>query len=531
MNLIPVLFIFLPFLSGIIIFSFHNQILNYLALIIQFCLATMLIFYYPFVDGNGAHQVVLGGWPAHVGIALANDKISLAFITLGIIMWSICLIYDWNYRKTDASFLFFLLLLEGIFFGILQTRDFYTLFLFIEISTILSTVLIAYKKDGFSLRAALYYLLFNSVSMILFLLGAFMLYNLSGTLNIDLIAEQTATLRNHFSFHLSIIFILTATGVKSAFFPVYNWLPKAHGAAPASISALLSGLLVKSGVYIFFRINEAFQLTDYYLIFLIIGFITALSGVIFAISQKDIKQILAFHSVSQVGLIIMGLSYLDHEYYYGGLIHMINHAFFKALLFLGAGVIINKYNERNVTQIRGVFAHCPGVATLMIIAMLSITGAPFFNGYIGKSLIVYGLTDKGIFSFLIYIVNVGTATSFIKMSQIFFGTQNRSKGRDLHNVFAMSMLALLCILFGILYVDIFSFLFNLDLSYIVLFEVDKWVLYFAVLSLGYLSYLHFVQKEAVFLSRLRHFNLSFESTNILFISFISILLFWNIYMT
>ncbi|WP_273224520.1 complex I subunit 5 family protein [Geosporobacter ferrireducens] len=500
-----------------------------MALIIQFCLAAMLFFYYPLVDIGKTHQIVLGGWPAHIGITLANDKISLAFITLGIMMWSICLIYDWNYRKTDASFLFFLLLLEGIFFGIIQSRDLYTLFLFIEISTILSTVLVAYKKDGFSLRAALYYLLFNSVSMILFLLGAFMLYNLAGTLNIDLIAERTAGLRNHFSFHLSIIFILTAAGVKSAFFPVYNWLPKAHGAAPASISALLSGLLVKSGVYVFFRINQTFQLTDYYLFFLIIGFITALSGVLFAISQKDIKQILAFHSVSQVGLIIMGLSYLDTEYYYGGLIHLINHAFFKALLFLGAGVIINKYNERNVTQIRGVLAHCPAVSTLMIIAMLSITGVPFLNGYIGKSLIAYGLTDKGVFSFLIYIVNIGTATSFIKMSQIFFGKQKRSEGRDFHNVFAMSILAFLCMFFGIFYVNIFSFLFELDLSYITLFQLEKWILYFAVLFLGYLSNLHFVQKESAFLNQLRHFNLSFESTNILFISFISILLLWQMY--
>jgi len=530
MNLIPILVIFLPFLSGVIIFAFQDKTVNYLALMVQWGLALLLFFYYPFVDTLKVHQIVLGGWPAHVGIALANDKISLAFIALGIVMWTICLIYDWNYRKTDASFLFFLLLLEGIFFGIMQTRDFYTLFLFIEISTILSTVLVAYKKDGFSLRAALYYLLFNSVSMILFLLGAFMLYHLAGTLNMDLVAEQTAVLRDHFAFHLSIIFIVTAAGVKSAFFPVYNWLPKAHGAAPASISALLSGLLVKSGVYVFFRINQAFQLRDYYLFFLGIGFITALSGVLFAVSQKDIKQILAFHSVSQVGLIIMGLSYLDNEYFYGGLIHLINHAFFKALLFLGAGVIINKYNERNVTQIRGVLAHCPAVATLMIVAMLSITGAPFFNGYIGKSLIAYGLTDKGIFSALIYIVNIGTATSFIKLSQIFFGKQKRSEGRDFHNVFAMSMLALLCIFFGIFYVDIFSFLFNIDLSYITLFQVEKWVLYFAVLLLGYLTNRYFVQREAAFFNHLRHFHLSFENTNVLFISFISMLLLWQMYM-
>lgn len=527
MNLIPILFIFLPFLSGIIIFVFKHKTLNYMALAVQFGLVFFIFRYFPFVHHLGRHDVVLGGWPSLVGIALFNDKISLAFIALGIIMWTICLIYDWSYRKTDSSFLFFLLLLEGIFFGVIQTRDFYTLFLFIEISTILSTILVAYKKDGYSLRAALYYLLFNSVGMLLFLLGVFILYRLTGTLNMDLIAERIQPLRNLFSFHLAIIFILTAAGVKSAFFPVYNWLPKAHGAAPASISALLSGLLVKSGVYVFFRVNQTFELQEYYQFFLIIGFITALSGVCFAISQNDIKQILAFSSVSQVGLIIMGLSYMDTEIYYGGLIHLINHAFSKALLFLGVGVIINKYNERNVTHIRGVFANFPSVSALMIVAMLSITGAPFFNGFIGKSLIAYGFTDNKLFSLLIYLVNIGTAAAYIKMAQIFFGKHQGHRGKDFHNVFAMSILSFLCIIFGILYIDIFSFLFGIDISYITLLHIEKWISYFVLLLLGYLINRLFVQKEAAFLTHMRHFSLSFENSNILFVCFISIMLLWH----
>ncbi len=527
MDIIPIYIIFIPILTSIIIYILNNKYINYLIFVSQSIVTILCLLYYSTFNENTVKTLVLGGWSKEIGIALKNDYLSLAFVLLTIFMWWIVIIFCWNKRKQDYKFLFFLIFLEGTFLGLLQTNDLFNLFVFIEITTVLSSILILYKKDGHSVRAGLYYLLFNSVGMILYLIGLIFVYNLSGTLNMDIISERIMPLRNMDSVRLSYIFIMAAIGVKSAFFPLYNWLPKAHSAAPSSISALLSGLLVKSGLYAFIRLNAMYGIDEFKEFFFLLGFFTALSGIVFAVSQKDIKQILAFHTISQIGIILMGLSSFYGKTFYGGVFHILNHALFKALLFMGAGIIINTYGARRISELRGVFKRLPFTSILMITGMLAITGAPFLNGFISKTIIKYGLSESLFKTYMFYILNLGTSVSFVKFSQIFFGKSKVNKYDAYSEVIAMLLLGLACLSIGIFFVPIAKTLFYIDLEFIRFSNLSIWANYFVTLIIAYFIYLLIISKDFWIIKKIRHIHISFGASNFLLVLFVFIMIMWK----
>lgn len=530
MAFIPIYLIFIPIIASMLIYLFHNKYINYVVFVAQSIITIMSYRYYTIYNGLFKSQIIsLGNWEKNIGITLKNDYLSMLFIFLSIFVWWVVLIYSWDKRKEDFKFLFFLMFLEGTFLGLLQTNDLFNLFVFIEIVTIISTILILYKKDGYSVRAGLYYLLFNSVGMIFYLLGLILIYNVSGTLNIDIVAVKISPIRDTSFIKLGYIFIMAAIGVKSAFFPVFNWLPKAHGAAPSSISALLSGLLVKSGLYVFIRLSDMFKVTDFQDFFFALGFFTAICGIIFALSQKDIKQILAFHTISQIGIILMGISALDSKTYIGGLMHIFNHAMFKSLLFLGAGVIINTYGVRRITEIRGVFKKLPFISICMIIGMLSITGAPLFNGFVSKSIIKYGIQSSNIKIVMLFIINLGTNISFIKFSQIFWGKSIKSEDKNTNVYLAMGLLSLMCVVLGIYYKPILMRFFMVDVSYINIINIKYFINYTLTMTLGYFIYKNIIKKDHSIIKYIRHMNISFGTTNFLLITFIFIMILWNRY--
>lgn len=526
MDLIPIYLIFIPILTSITIYIFHNKYINYSIFICQGVLTFLSLWYYTSFDEKVTKTLAFGGWSREIDIVLKNDRLSLLFIIFTIFIWWIILIYCWNKRKYDHRFLFFLSFLQGSFLGLLQTNDLFNLFVFIEIATIISSILILYKKDGYSVRAGLYYLLFNSVGMLCYLIGLIFLYNVMGTLNMDVIGERIVSLRGTNSIRLAYIFMMSAIGVKSAFFPVYNWLPKAHSAAPSSISALLSGLLVKSGLYAFVRLNTMYGIESFSEFFFLLGFFTALSGAIFAISQKDIKQILAFSTISQIGLIVMGLSSLDGNAFYGSIFHILNHAIFKCLLFLGAGLIINTYSKRRVTEIRGVFKTMPLTSIFMIVGVLSITGAPLFNGFISKSIIKYGLNEVPYKIYMFNILNLSTSIALIKLSQIFFGEPHEKKYNYFCENISMSLLAVMCFVLGIFFIPLGQLL-HVDLGFINLFTPWAWISYLITLVIAYFIYLFFVHRELPIIKKIRHIHISFGAANSLLVFFLFIMIMWK----
>lgn len=527
MIFIPILLIVAPILTGLVIYLFKSQRVNKLVFVTQAVLSVAAIAYF-FVhfEGSGfsAPVIELGGWRREIAISLRVDALAMAFIFLTLFVWWAVLIYLFDARKTDYNLLFYLTFLQGVFFGIIQTNDLFNMFVFVELTTIIVTILIAYNKTGKSFRAGLYYLLLNTSGVLLFLIGIIFLYNTFGTINIDVIQAGVGDLQDERAVRFAFTLMMAGISVKAALFPVFTWLPKAHGAAKSPISALLSGLIVKGGVYLFIRITTMFEDASFHIdsFFFVIGVVTAFVGIIFAISQRDLKQMLAYSTVSQVGLIIIGLSSSNALVFTGGVYHIFNHALFKALLFLSAGVIIKVYQTKNVDQLHGVFKALPAMSIFMIIGMLAITGAPMLNGFISKSAIFYGFDT--VQYWVLFVSNILTATLFVKMATMFFGKKPVSYPmRKWPENISLGMLAIGCLLLGIFYSPILEGLFGVNMTHINPFNLRAVLDYGITLALAFGVYYVFIRKDYAPVRALRKFTLVFQHANFLFIVYIVIL--------
>lgn len=525
---VPVLLIFIPIFTAIIIYLFKSSRLSYIVFVAQTILSVLIVlFIFYLKDNPEAGLLIFGGHDEMVAISLFNDSLSLSFIVLTIFIWWVVLLYTFNTNRHENKFLFFLMFLQGVFLGLIQTNDLFNMFVFIELITILVTILITYKKTGPAFRSGIYYLLLNTIGALVFLIGVILIYYVYGTINIQFILNNIGLHSEHTIVQLAYIFMLAGISVKAALVPVFTWLPKAHGVAQSTISALLSGLVVKGALYMFIRINNQMFLGAAYdtnELFFWIGAITAIVGVMFALTQKDMKQILAYHTISQVGIMMMGLSSLDGKIAFGGMMHIFNHAFFKSLLFLGAGMIIKAYHTKKVSEVRGVLKTMPFVGVFMIIGMLSISGAPMLNGFVSKSLIKYAAKEETFKMILFYLINLGTITSFIKFSQVLFGPRKDiHPERNIKQHIAMGLLALMCLVVGVLYQPLTAYLYDLDISNISWFNISNFLEYFLFVAIGFLFYRYVIAKDYVVVRKIREFKISFESANYLFVVYLLVL--------
>ena len=214
--------IFLPIITAVTIYSFKIKHIEKLVLIMQSSITFIILDTYTKIGHSQGFTFVLGGYSRVSGIELKMDRIALAFSILAIIIWWALIFYNYDKIKNDLRFGFFLIFLEGVFLGFLQANDFFTIFVFIELMTIISTILIVYKRDSYSFRAGFYYLLFNSIGMMFYLIGVAVIYQSIGTLNMTLAKEILPSMFSNPFIQMSYIFIIVSMGVKSAFFPVYN---------------------------------------------------------------------------------------------------------------------------------------------------------------------------------------------------------------------------------------------------------------------------------------------------------------------
>lgn len=527
MNLIPLLLVFVPIFTAVIIYLFKTDRFTWFVFVGQILMIILFVLYINWLPSSLSQLLVIGGTDEKIRISFYNDITSLSFIGLTLFLWFIILLYTYNTNKKENKFLFFLMFLEGIFLGLIQTNDLFNMFIFLELIAILVTILIAYKKTGASFRASIYYLLLNTIAAMMFLVGIILIYYSYGTINIQLVKELIADHADTMTIKLAYILMLSGISVKAALFPLFTWLPKAHGVAQSTISALLSGLVVKGALYILIRINHQMFLDAGYntetLLFWV-GTTTAFIGVIFALSQKDLKQILAYHTVSQVGLMIMGLSAMEGLSYFGGFMHIFNHALFKSLLFMGAGIVIKAYQTKKVYEIRGVFKTMPWTAILLIVGMLSISGAPFFNGFVSKSLIKNEFKYDMVKMVFFTLINIGTVTSFIKFSTILFGPKKDILyPKNIKQHIGMSLVAILCIFIGVGYLLIGEFIYEIDLSYVHLFDIMSFVDYALYVAIGYLFYHFVIHKDYMPIRKLREFSITFENANFLYIAYIVVI--------
>lgn len=370
-----------PILISLIIYLIPYKKINYISILVQIGALVLAIRNLIFIKSTGVPIEINIGGSGLMGISLYADSISSLFVVLVTWLFLIFNIFSATDYMHDKLFKFLFLTLESLIILLFLSRDLFNIFISIEISIIISAILIMYKRDSRSIYDGLLYLMTNTTGMMFFLLGIAIIYRICGGLDIDFLKSSIAKLDAR-TLAIPYALLLAGTGIKCAVIPVFSWLPKAHGTpgAPPIVTAILSGIYIKSSIYLYIRMRDMFysviNMDDF---FMMIGLITSIFGFVFALCQVDLKMILAYHTISQLGLMMIALSIDTPIAQAGGMYHIINHALFKSLLALSAGAIIKQYNTRNLYDINGVMKTMPfaGIATL--VGILGITGAPFFQ--------------------------------------------------------------------------------------------------------------------------------------------------------
>ena len=505
-------FVIIPVLLAIFLYLFSSaNIGRIIAIVAQ--LGLVVFSYYLFtLSQSGDVVTMVGGYQGVMGVVLRADTMSAVFILLTTFMFFIASVYSFN-QENGKFFWFLMFLWQSSLIGIFLTRDFFNIFVLIEVVTLVVAILIMFNRGTRAMYDGIIYLMVNIVAIKFYLLGVGYVYMLTGVLDMGIAA---AVLRESHPASAQILpyaFIMVTIALKCALLPLFSWLPKAHGTpgAPPAVSALLSGVHIKSGVYLFIRLQEVFEPIAAHEFFLVLGIITGIGGFILAMSQSDIKLILAYHTVSQVGLIMTGLSMPDYISQTGALYHVFNHAFFKGGLFLSAGLLIKAYGTRDVYKIRGVMRRYPllGAATLM--AVFGITGAPLFNGMISKYFITYG-ADPVMNGILIF-MSLGTIISFVKYSTMLGGTAPAEVADvkiDLHKQIAVLSLGFLCLIGGIFGGQFVYFLFGVQTDVSLAGYLEKAGIFAASLVAGYFIYKYFVSRSPIF-KKIKAFDLGFRS--------------------
>lgn len=342
---------------------------------------------YPAIDGFKIGFTVLD-W--------LSFTFSLGFILLGLISTLHSIDYMSHDTGLPAYYSLLLLMVCGMV-GVIMAGDFLTLYVFWELMSISSYCLVGFRKHLWEpVEAGFKYLLMSAVGSAFILFSMSYLYGLTGSLSFAQITLSLMNAKSSPLLYLLFILLLVGFGVKAAIVPFHSWLPDAHPAAPSPISAMLSGVVIKTGVYAIIRTSYLIfdiSIVDYKLMLAFLSVLTMSVGNILALVQKDIKRLLAYSSIAQIGYLLLALSLGTEFGLMAGIVHFFNHALMKGLAFLCAGSIIHELNTRNLDEIVGVGRRMPITGVSLSIALLSLAGMPFLNGFISKYLIFAAAID------------------------------------------------------------------------------------------------------------------------------------------
>lgn len=341
------------------------------------------------------------------GLYLKLDGFRSLYVLVAAFMWMMTTIftkqYMAHYRNRNRYYLFTLLTM-GATVGVFLSSDLYTTFLFFEIMSFTSYVWVAQEEKKEALRAADTYLAVAIIGGLVMLMGIFLLNNVTGTLAMDeLVAALGAGAYKGREWELYLAGGLMAFGfgAKAGMFPLHIWLPKAHPVAPAPASALLSGILTKSGVFGILALTSTVFLhdADWGFGILVLGVITMFGGALLALFSIDLKRTLACSSMSQIGFILVGVGMsglLGEEgtlALRGTVLHMVNHSLIKLALFMAAGVVVMNLHKLDLNAIRGFGRKKPLFHFVFLMGALGIGGIPLWNGYVSKTLLHEGIVE------------------------------------------------------------------------------------------------------------------------------------------
>jgi multicomponent Na+:H+ antiporter subunit D len=420
MNLLLVLPLLIPLLTAIACLLLWSQrpAQRWLSLVSAAGLLGVALGLLRSVWQDGIQVAQMGNWPAPYGITLVADLFSAMMVGLAGLIGLAVAIY--SLASMDArreSFGYYPLLhilLLGVC-GAFLTGDIFDLYVWFEVMLMASFVLLALGGERAQLEGAIKYVTLNLMSSALFLAAVGILYGVVGTLNMaDAAVLLSEVTQPGLVTTLAVLF-LVAFGIKAAIFPLFFWLPASYHTPPVPVSALFAGLLTKVGVYsllrvftLLFRQDVAYTHT---LILILAGF-TMVVGVLGAAAQSEFRRILAFHSVSQIGYMIMGLGLLSPLALAGSLLFMIHHSIVKANLFLVSGIVYRLQGSYQLKKLGGLYYSSPAVAILFLVVAMSLAGLPPLSGFWAKLALVTAGLQAGQYAIVAAALAVSLLTLF-----------------------------------------------------------------------------------------------------------------------
>src|SRR5208283_1675461 len=412
-----------------------------------------------------------------------GDPVSGFFVTVISILVLPVSIYSIGYiknisNKGSMGFLYNLIILS--MYAVVLSGNIITFLISWETMSVVSYFLVTFDRDAKSARAGLQYAVMTHIGTAFIIALFLILYKNTGQMDFSSIKTLATKLSVDIK---SIVFIFSVIGfgMKAGIIPLHTWLPKAHPSAPSNISALMSGVMIKTGIYGFVRVSMDVmgQGPDWWgITIIIIGAVSSILGVLYALMEHDMKRLLAYHSVENIGIILLGIGasmmFRSNGLYslasialIAGLYHVLNHAVFKGLLFLGAGSVMHAAHTKNMEDMGGLIKTMPFTAITFLIGSVSICAFPPFNGFISEWLtyqsLILGFKSSSMTSKIISpmggaalaLTGALAAACFVKAFGIAFLGMPRSrhagnaKESPLSMIIGMIMLAVLCLVFGI----------------------------------------------------------------------------------
>jgi len=423
----------------------------------------------------------------NLAFSFVVDKLSAFFVLIISLIALLASIYGLGYikhfyKKYNLGVLefFYNIFLAGMLLVVTAHNSFFFLIVW-EIMSLASYFLVIFENnDKDNIKAGSLYFIMTHIGTAFIMLAFLLLYQATGSLDFDVIKENVGQIPLLIK-NLVFIFALVGFGTKAGIIPFHIWLPSAHPAAPTHVSALMSGVMIKTGIYMFIRLFvEVLSGTELWwgVTILIIGIFSSLLGVLYALTEHDIKRLLAYHSIENIGIILLGLGStlifislnlktLAALSLVAALFHTLNHATFKALLFMGAGSVISQTHTRNMEEYGGLIKFMPQTAFYFLIGSLAISALPPFNGFFSEWLtfqtLFSGVEISDIFTKLIFILAAGglaftgglATACFVKAFGVTFLARPRSgkvlqaKESAFSLCFSMGTLALITLVLGI----------------------------------------------------------------------------------
>ena len=415
---LPILQIILPLMAAPVCMVIrHPHVVWIWATLIALLCLPMSIALLMQVMVEGVIIYELGGWAAPWGIEYRIDKLN-AFV-LVIVTAIGAVVMPYAKRTVDAEipvsrvYLFYtmLLLCEAGLLGISVTGDAFNLFVFLEVSSLSSYVLISFGKDRRALTAAYRYLIMGTIGATFYIIGVGLMYNATGSLNIYDLSRLIPELVGSRTIQAAMAFLTVGLGLKLALFPMHMWLPNAYTYAPSAVTVFLAATATKVAVYALIRVTytifgtvDILEIVPIRDMFMVMAVIAMFVGSLVAIYQLNIKRMLAYSSVAQIGYIVLGLSFDTVTGMAAGIIHLFNHAVMKGGLFMALGAVAYRVGGVQLGQMTGLGRKMPWTMASFVAGGLSLIGVPLTVGFVSKWYLIQAALEKGWWMIAILIV-------------------------------------------------------------------------------------------------------------------------------